>query len=199
MKIFFTLFAIIFSLVSFAKESITIETFTCPSNMINKQTDYKTLTDKTLWIEVCDNKENIIARTNGLALGGNKEVFSFSENVEFDNFPIIVKVMTGESKSYEKGARALAGAGIGATIGGIIGGCCAGFVTGGLGAPAGAAIGIAIGGAVGGASSFLVPVEGSKELTSFRFEKKAEVCPQEKPCGIGDILLDGKVMKLVVK
>jgi len=184
----------------YAKDFI-VESFSAPNQYITKaQGDDFTFTDPVVFVEICSG-EKIIARTDGQTFGGNKSDFYFGKKVDVadDKFPIVVKVLVGEKKNLERGARAAAGGGIGATIGGIVGGCLAGFVSGGLGAPAGVAIGIAIGGGVGAGASLLVPVRDAREVSSFYFETPQKIKGKhEKACG-NDILSDGQNAILVIR
>ena len=167
------------------------------------------------FVEICSGNK-IIARTEKQDFTGNKSDFNLSNNVYCltETFPIIIRAYIGEKEAVERALRAtvggatgaVAGSAIGGTIGGIIGGLGTGITTFGVGAVGGAiggvsigaSIGAAIGTFVGGGASFLIaPVDGAKEIESFRFNNFDELKTQVKPIAT-DILSDGQEIKLVI-
>ena len=196
--------ALVLTIVTIALQAkdYTIVSFHAPKEYIqNAKGNNRSFTEPVLWVEIQQGENKILERTEGQGIGGNKVDFRFDKKVSIadDKFPITVKILVGERKNLERGARAAAGGGIGATIGGFVGGCLAGFCTGGLGAPAGAIIGAAIGGSIGAGASFLAPVKNGREVASFAFEISKEfIGNHEKECG-DNILLDGKTVRLIIK
>lgn len=200
-KIMFAL-ALIFGTMTLQAKDYVISSFHAPTEYVLKaKGDNFSFTEPILWVEIQQGENEILERTDGQSISGNKVDFYFNEKISIadDKFPIVVKIFVGEKENLERGARAAAGGGIGATVGGIIGGCLAGVFTGGLGAPAGAAIGIAIGGGVGVGASLLAPVRDAREVASFAFSSFDQfIGTHKKSCG-NDILTDGQDVLLIIK
>ena len=159
------------------------------------------MTESVLFVEV-QAGDDIVWRSRGQSIGGNKSDFYFNQKFEIDDREdsVIIKIVVGEKEAYERSMRAGAGAAGGAGIGAIIGAIGAGIFTGGLGAPAGAAIGALIGGAGGAAVVQLLPVEGNREVQSFAFYSLYSVSGKHsRDCGNGDILSDGKKIEIEIK
>lgn len=144
-----------------------------PSHVIVKADESKnfTITTSVLFAEIYSADNKIMYRTDPQSYGGNQVDFYFSKEIEIDNkeFPIVVKIMTGENEKVEAASRAIVGGGIGATVGAIIGGIGAGICTGGLGGPAGAVLGGTVG-AMCGSAAYFMPVKDAREVCSFHFE-----------------------------
>lgn len=194
-------FALIIGAVILHAEDYKIVSCHAPEQYILKaKGDNYSITEPVLWIEV-HKGDKCVARTTGQSVGGNKRDFYFENKISIpnDKFPLVVKILVGEKKIFERGARAIAGGGIGGVIGGIAGGVLASVFTGGLGAPAGAAIGVAIGTAFGSGASFLLPVRDGREIASFYIETSTQFVGSHQKLINSDILADGEKIKLVIK
>ena len=197
-------------------KAFTINHISIPAqHMKNIRGNVSSFTEPVFFVEICSGNK-IIARTEKQDFTGNKSDFNLSNNVYCltETFPIIIRAYIGEKEAVERALRAtvggatgaVAGSAIGGTIGGIIGGLGTGITTFGVGAVGGAiggvsigaSIGAAIGTFVGGGASFLIaPVDGAKEIESFRFNNFDELKTQVKPIAT-DILSDGQEIKLVI-
>ena len=141
--------------------------------------------------------------SQGQDIGGNKNDFYFQKEkfkIDDNASDIIIKILVGEKERIVRSKRAGGGAIAGGLAGAGVGAVGAGACSGGLGAPAGAAIGFIVGAIVGAGSTQLLPVEGSREVQSFPFYSVYSVSgTHSRDCNSGDILSDGKTIKLVIE
>lgn len=187
-----------FICINVMAENFTIQKLHTPNQYVkNAYTGKAVFTEPVLFIEVLNNNNKVILRTQGQSIAGNKDNYFFNEKLKLEdgNFPVIVKVLVSDKKIAEASIRT----GSGAVIGAIIGGTITGVLSGGLGAAGGAAIGGLIGGAFGGASVVFAPIQGAHEVTSFYYEKIENFRGIKENTCSGDILLDGKVIKIFIR
>ena len=183
---------------SFAGE-YTINTFTAPNKYIKEVLgDGFHLSEAELFVEVAEGT-NIIYRTKGQDILGDKDLYYFNENFSSNADTLLFSIKVGIRKGEERAYRAGAGAGGGATAGAIAGGILASLFTGGLGAPAGAAIGAALGGSAGAATGALIPITDAHTVTSYLLHKNEIIGKHTNQCPSTSILADGKEMTLIIK
>ena len=133
----------------------------------------------SIYVEVSQNGK-FVWRSPFKDVAMKESVFLFDSNDEKNAFALFLRKGDSiDAKLFavqkERGATAAAGGVGGAVAGAAIGGLACGLLTGGFGAPAGAAIGAAIGGGVGAGAGALIPVvEGSVEISNFRYDSPDE-------------------------
>lgn len=166
-----------------------------PRSLINKVVREKgaqaSLVESKMYVEVFRNG-TLCWRSPALAMNdaGQREKFVFDQKDRQTSFAmmwkngdeVVLTVNVAESKALVRASTGVAGGVAGLLAGAGIGAVGAGVCTGGFGAPAGAIIGGVIGFIGGGAVAQLIPVEGAREITSFK-------------CGKDSFGLDGQLTR----
>jgi len=189
---------------------VQMEEVSIPRCLLNKIIKEKgaqaVLVESKLYIEVYRNGAKCWrSPVLGLEDAGQRECFSFDQTDRLTSFAVVwkpedeltVTVNIAESKALVRASTAGAGGTAGALAGAGIGAVGAGMCTGGLGAPAGAVIGAVVGFFGGAGVAQFVPVNGAREVVSFKVSKDVfglngvlsqDISSQD------DITLSGKAM-----
>lgn len=177
-----------------------IETFTAPSKYIKEALgEHWFLSGEAkLFVEVSEGS-NIVYRTKGQAISGEKDLYYFNEKFSSDANTLLLSVKVARKEGNERAFHACVGAGGGAAAGAAVGATITGVATGGLLAPAGAAIGALIGAVVGAAGGAIAPLNDAATVTSYLLPKNEIVGNHVTPCPSTSILSDGQEMTLIIK
>lgn len=160
---------------------VQMEEVTIPRCLMNKIIKEKgsqaALVESKLYVEVYRNGSKCWrSPALGLNDAGQRERFSFDQTDRLTSFAVMwksgdeltVSVNIAESKALVRASTAGAGGTAGALAGAGIGAVGAGMCTGGFGAPAGAVIGAVVGFFGGAGVAQFVPVNGAREVVSFK-------------------------------
>jgi len=163
---------------------VQMEEVSIPRCLLNKMIKEKgaqaVLVESKLYVEVSRNGSKCWrSPALGLNDAGQRERFTFDQKDRLTSFAMMwkpgdevsVSVNVAESKALVRASTAGAGGTAGALAGAGIGAVGAGVCTGGLGAPAGAIIGAVIGFFGGAGVAQFVPVNGAREVVSFKTSK----------------------------